>query len=366
MSFSSSEAWSWTVNGIVYYPATANGKNKPADTTAGPFPLTNFVHGYFADAHWHAEICKHIASWGFTVAAMDTFTGLFPFIYQGAADDALALAHWVENKSNTPGHWAEGLVSDADWSGFSHSMGACALTLMADAEPRIKALAACEPWWASSTVKGYDQSVLVIAASDDYVAPPSLNAEPFYANLKNTTRRAWALIQGAGHQGTMDFPSISQGSLDFSEQQRLHRHLVGAYLRAEIKGEENLWRDILGEGMNGEPVERESDGHDPVLWAATSTTQPGTAVLGLATMPDDLTFLLVSAAPTSMPTPWGTLGADPTLGVILGPSTLGSPGYLEAFVPLPSGLAGLPLWIQGFVLGMDQAELTRTANYILP
>ena len=365
VSFSAPEAWSNSVKGIVYYPATAEGPDQPADVTSGPYPLTSFVHGYFATAGFHSEICKHIASWGFTVAAMDTFTGIWPYVYQGAADDALALAHWIEDKSNTPGHWAFGLVSDADWSCFTHSMGGPASFLMADAEPRITALAPCQPWWASGTIKGYEHSVLVVAGSEDLVAPPVLHAEPLYANLGTAARRAWALVLGAGHQGTLDFPA-TLSSLDFAEQQRLHRHLVGAFLRAEIKGEENLWRDVLGEGLEGEPVERESDGPDPVLWAATSAVQSSAAVLGLATMPADTALLLVSAAPADLPTPWGVLGADPSLGIILGPTIQGAPGFTEVWAPLPPGLSGLTLWIQGFALGTDHASLSRTAAYILP
>lgn len=357
--------------GRVYYPALASGQGTPADTSGAPYPLHGFQHGWLGSPGTYDHICNHMATWGYVVASIGTETGIFASPANEAADTQ-AMMLWAEDQSrNEPGSFLAGMVSPtAPWSASGHSMGGSACQYLVGLEPRIDAVLALQPLYASSGTPGlalaaYPDALLVLAGSIDSVTPPGSNAFPYWNAATSTTRAHYLEVQGMGHLGSTDIPSTSE-PVPASEQQRLHRKIMVAFLEAEVRGNENAYGDLLGEGMTPEPVEFEADCEQPPLWARPGLSDPNALVAGLAGHAGDPAILALSAAPASIPTPFGLLGLDPALMLTLSSGPLDTSGVGEASIAVPPGLTGTPFWVQGLALYGGGGQLSATSLFQAP
>ena len=113
------------VKGRIFYPATQAGEFGPPATSAGPFPLAGFAHGWTEPVADYLPLLKHLASWGFVVTFVSTELGLWGEM-KAEAQDLQPLMHWTNDQSANPQHWLFQLVADGSWGALGHSMGGVA------------------------------------------------------------------------------------------------------------------------------------------------------------------------------------------------------------------------------------------------
>jgi len=349
------------VDARVYYPATVNGQNAPADPVGGPYPLMGFQHGWLGSAANYDNLCTHLASWGYVVSSTDTESGLFPD-RQAFARDTRAAMWWIEDESADPLSWLADMVDPiAPWSAMGHSMGGGTLSLLIGIEPRVRTIvglqAAQEPAGLAA-MRTFDGAAWWIAGSVDTLVPPS-GVHAWFEEAGMASRRDayWEVI-GMGHTGCTDSPSNGD-PLPGAEQFRVHRRIVTAVLECEVRGDENLLSTTLGAGAYGEPWSAESDCRIPPVWAIEGGASIFVGVAGRAGGRAALAWSLTLG---SYSTPYGPLGFDPRTAVRAASGLTGTDGVLEAALPPRGSWLGRTIGFAGIASGASRPPLLgRTA-----
>ncbi|MGZ4716903.1 MAG: alpha/beta hydrolase family protein [Acidimicrobiales bacterium] len=220
-------------------------------STAGPFPVVLFSHGYAAYPTLYAFLLTHLASWGFVVVAPDHVErGLLAAVTQCAkvADDAavlLAARDLAVQKSNDPTSVLSGTVDPSKVATVGHSAGAAAAVRTAE-DPSVATFVAldgggtgasptgttpttdangCIQQATTTTAPGSsttttafaagslpDKPGMLITGGNDQVIPLS-RLQPFYDAMSAPKRLV--VIDGAGHNSVTDICLIGadQGGL---------------------------------------------------------------------------------------------------------------------------------------------------------
>jgi len=362
VQFSHPLAAASTVYARIYYPAEAEGTDTPPRLADGPYPLVGFSHGYFAPPQFYSELCKHIASHGFVVASVGTEAGIIQFI-ERQARDTHAMLHWMEEQNGTAGAFFEGLLDDSEWAVIGHSNGCVANMMIPEWEEGVFATSiAMEPRMndlpALSTFSG---ALYVIAGSNDIVNPPANNAVPFYEAATSTRRRTYTVIEGAGHNGSLDFPS-AVNPLSHAEQHRLHRRLVTGLLQTELRGREDDCYHLFGGGAAEEPLSSLADCPQPILWTTLSETE---LCVGGASVPTYRWAIAagLGGAPFSSPNWFPAL--DPAHSRLLTKGIISPTGLGEVTATLPDE-SPLTLYIQGGAFSPLSVTWTRLVTLSTP
>ena len=345
----------------VYYPAEAEGTDTPPRVTDGPYPLIGFSHGYFAPPQFYSELCKHLASHGYVVASIGTEAGLFQSINR-QAHDTHALLYWMEEQDQLSGAFFEGLLDESEWAVVGHSNGCVANMKILEWDDRIKAAVAMEPRMNDMpSLSIFDGALHVIAGSNDIVNPPQNHAVPFYEEATSAARRTYTVIEGAGHNGSLDFPSAIN-PLSHSEQQRLHKRLVTGALQAEVRGQEDPCYHLFGGGAAGEPLTSEAVCQRPILWIHNGGSQ---LFIGGAGTPTLRWAVAGAVSTTSLGSSTWFPGLDPSGARLFDKTLLGPTGLREVATPLTSG-AGATLYLRGGLFTAGTPAWTRMTALTLP
>ncbi len=298
-----------TIRGRLYYPAATAGEDAAPDPSGGPFPLVAFQHGYLGRPENYDALCAHVAGWGFVVASTGTETGLFPDQPQYARDTR-SLLHYTDARASDPADPFFGMAADGPWAAAGHSMGGGVLPLLIGIEPRVRTIIGLQSAFVNDVrvdyLNAFTGNHYQIAGSVDRIVPPG-QVERYFDEATAARRSVYFEVQGMGHSGCTDDTPTNE-PLPAPEQQRLHRRLVTGLLRAELKGEENLYAEMLGEGIESEPVEFETRCPNPPLWVRPSADTPDALVVGTAGTPGDEVALAWSDQPASISTPYGEIG----------------------------------------------------------
>ena len=358
-----------TISARIYYPALAPGQNQPPDPVSGPYPLVGFLHGWLLDPDDYDDLCNHMATWGFLVASTGTETGLFPNHAQFARDTRSLLA-WIDAESQDPTSWLEAMAAPGEWAAVGHSMGGGTLNLLIGIETRVRLTLGLQPASegepAISNLKSFTGRAFQVSGTDDWIVPPAV-VRAWFDGAPAAARNFYFECQGIGHSGCTDNPDALGGSLPGSEQARIHRRLVAGILRAELKDEENLYVDVVGEGMAPEPVHRESNCSSPPYWTRMSAFQPNDLVAGLGGSPSGRALFLLALVPASIPTPYGMLGLDPSSLFLYGDLPLTAEGWTETGLKLPKAASGMVLHLQGgLFFSNGSGVLTRCTEVLVP
>lgn len=355
VSFAHPFAANPTVTGRVYYPALSNGQDATPDPSAGPFPVSAFLHGFLLSPDDYDELCTHAASWGFLVASIGTETGPgMNVVNQGK--DTRALLHWIESEGADPASFLSGMPAAAPWSAMGHSAGGRGLFELLAIESNVRNAAGLESFWPGplGTIGQFDGDLLIVAAADDGVTPPATNARLYYQGATGSVRRIYFELASGGHVGCTDAASGT-------EAHRLHRRSVTGFLRAESKGEEGLYSDLLGPGIAGEAVSVETICDDPILWSAS---EPGATLRsGMTGREFDSGVAVIGIQPASISTPFGTLGVLPLRRFPMTPFP--ATGIVEWSIAYPPSMAGQSALVQGLKLDGTGGTFTRVATVIL-
>jgi hypothetical protein len=198
----------------------------------------------------------------------------------------------------------------------------------------------------------------------DWIVPPATVYDWFREAL-SARRSLFYLVEGMGHTGCLDNPPDNK-PLPGPEQHRLHRRLVTGLLRAETFQEDDLFADLLGEGISVEPVRYQARCQDPPFWARTSAFQTGILVCGMAGIPKASAVMAWSLIPASIPTPFGQLGLDPGSATVFYTAPLNLLGRHEEDLPIQPAWSGKTLYLQGLLEGGSSGRLTRTVAVDVP
>ncbi len=362
VQFSHPLAANSTVLARIYYPAESEGTDTPPRLADGPYPLVGFSHGYFAPPQFYSELCKHLASHGFVVASIGTEAGLFQNVDR-QAHDTHALLYWMEEQSAMSGAFFEGVLDDSDWAVFGHSFGCVANMKILEWDDAFSVAVAMEPRMNDlPTLSTFDGVLHVIAGSNDIVNPPQNNAVPFYDEATATRRRTYTVIEGAGHNGPLDFPSAIN-PLSHAEQHRLHRRLVTGLLQTEVRGREDDCYHLFGGGAAGEPITSEAVCAQPILWVEVTGTD---LHVGGASVPDLRWAVAAGVGTTPFSSPRWFPGIDPQQARLLAKGLVAPNGLGETTTTLPTGGPATTLHIRGGAFSLGSVTWTRLATLSLP
>jgi predicted dienelactone hydrolase len=171
-------------------------ETRDAEACAGLYPLIGFSHGSGGDRRQSSFLCKHIASHGYVVGALDHSELVAPELARRpqTAEERLFIIH-TKIESRVPDvrflldqmlasdHLGPGLDVDRQRIGMvGHSFGGWTVLAAPDSEPRVKAVVALAPGGASQRRSGilpvslnFDWSrtvaMLLLAADDDAFLP---------------------------------------------------------------------------------------------------------------------------------------------------------------------------------------------------
>ena len=351
-----------TVQVRLWYPALTEGDDTEPDTANGPYPPVLFMHGYFAPPWFYGLLNRHLASYGLVVAAVGNQDGLLMNITR-FAQDGRALVHWVEAQANDPTHFLHDMVTPGPWAGLGHSNGGEALLRIQEGEDTFTTLALMEPrWYDSNQIPLFPGHVLTVASTHDIVNPTANHARRYFENLSAARRNLYGLVIGGGHNGSLDFPSSIVNPLPHAEQHRMHRRLVGGFLRAELlDGEDELFH-LFGSGVAGNPLESEGCSLDPAIWVrpgGPGGADDGGFLTGFAAYPG--AELMITAVAHGGPGPlFGSRGP----GLFFGTFVAASGSVEEHFALRPVLAPGTPIFVRGIV--SDPPAVTRTARFLIP
>ena len=352
-----------TVSGRIYYPDNANNQS---------FPLVAFMHGWIEPASDYDDLCEHIASWGYVVYSNDTETSIFGTLQAEAADTRAGL-QWVEDESQDPNSWLYGMTANQPWIAIGHSMGGAAVASFARLDSRVEYAILLEPYKGSllGNTDGafywfnrFEGSVLVIGADEDLTNSWSSQVKPWYNTSTSSSRKVWALIDGGDHFGCTD-PDIQglwgNGSLSGSEQHRVHRKLVTAFLLAEVENNENKYADLFN--TNYTTVEGSS--LDTPLWSIHNINN-NTIDLGTFSKPQNVVRLAVSPNTGSLQTNFGELFLDLTTLRVINRSLAPLEGVVTYSLPVRSSWSGSNLYFQALATSNGGGSLSSLSIISLP
>lgn len=229
------------VRARVYYPQSSEG----------PFPLVNFMHGFLSRPSDHDILCEHIASYGFVVASTSGTSGFSPDTFD-YAKDSRSILHAIEGLASQPGSWLEQIVEvGKDWAAIGHSMGGATLAFLVGLEPRVQTIIPLQPAApessAENNLRNFEGTSVWIAGSEDWICPPVVvrNGRNLCVSAK---RNLYVLVQGMGHSGCTDSLPNNE-PLPGNEQMDVHKRIVVSTLNAEMKGLEGYYEWVIGSSI---------------------------------------------------------------------------------------------------------------------
>ena len=210
-----------------------------------------FGHGYLSPIEPYQSTLEHLASWGITVVAPRSGSGLVPSHEAFGADlvaalDAVAVAAVADDWDGVPVDVTARAVG-------GHSMGGGAAVLAAAMDPSIRTVATLSAAdtrpsavEAAATV---EVPMLLVAASEDRITPVERHQRPIFEAANGPTQLR--IIEGGGHCGYLDEADLiglicGRSTLDAVAQRTLGQAALTAWLRSEAMGDaaafERAWQ----------------------------------------------------------------------------------------------------------------------------
>ncbi|MCH2112774.1 MAG: hypothetical protein MK213_07940 [Planctomycetes bacterium] len=239
------------VLGRIYYPAVEEEAGADAELSNGPYPLVAFMHGWLAVPENYDRLLLHLASWGFVVASIGTEVAVDGTM-RAESQDTQALLHWVAHQSKQENSWLSGMVAPGPWGASGHSMGGGACLNLIHIEPNVRAVAPLQPFIGrglggiQKALKGletWDGAVWFIAGGKDETCPTKM-VRYGYDLAKKAERKFWTEAIHMGHLGPCNYSPRTR-KLSGQAMLELHQNILSKFFLAELKGEENLYPDLL-------------------------------------------------------------------------------------------------------------------------
>lgn len=243
----------------VLVDADRNDREIPVDLRFDPGatearPLVVIGHGFAMTSGDYDDLSAELVAAGFTVALVDTESGLAPSHADFGLDMAFVAMHASEEISGD----LEGLISDV--SGLvGHSMGGGAAWLGAAAMGEsLRALVGWAPAETTPSALAAATDIaaptLVISGTADAIIPQATQHLPLFDALSPTTCRAFASLEEGGHCGFADSGTLCDlGEFGFSGMSRATQQfhtaaLTIAWLQHHLLGVPQAWTDFEAHG----------------------------------------------------------------------------------------------------------------------
>jgi dienelactone hydrolase len=169
--------------GTIYYPT---------DTSQGTFGAIAVSPGFLSPQAAIAWTGPRIASHGFVVITIDTFT---PFDFpSGRATQLKAALDYVRNTSTVRNR-----VDGTRLGVMGHSMGGGGTLEAARDNPTYQAAVALQPWDIFQAFNTVGVPSSIIGAQNDFIAPVSGHSEPFYEQIPAAAEKSYLEVAGADH-----------------------------------------------------------------------------------------------------------------------------------------------------------------------
>jgi dienelactone hydrolase len=163
----------------------------PADTSEGMFGAVAVSPGYTGTQASIAWLGPRLASQGFVVVTIDTFTGGDSPASRG--DQLLAALDQLQDTE------VADRVDPERLAVMGHSMGGGGSLEAAKDRPTLRAAVPLTPWNVDKTFPEVVTPTLVIGAEGDTVARVRLHAEPMYESLPARADKAYLELRDAAH-----------------------------------------------------------------------------------------------------------------------------------------------------------------------
>lgn len=238
-----------TFNAIIYYPATSEGSGTQIDTTAYPYPVIAFGHGFAMQTSYYTSLFKHLSSHGFIVIAPQ-----FPDVsHLQLAYDLIFCLSYIKSQNSNPQSIFYNKVNLEKTGLSGHSMGGGASLLASGIDTTISVvapLAAAETNPSAINSMNKIKSIIyLITAQNDGITPPSTNQIPMYNNASPI--KAIPIIKGANHTKFMDTRiwdwTDPRGYLSASEQLRITRIYLTSIFSLFLKEDTSNFKYAFGD-----------------------------------------------------------------------------------------------------------------------
>lgn len=239
----------------LYYPSTTEGFDTPLDPSGGPYPGIVLGHGFLSSPLNYEGNSRHLASWGYYVLAIGSYTGFFPDIPAYVADFSHGLTFLTDQNAN-PNSPLFGTVDTEAYGATGHSMGGGASIWATWRDPRIKALinlAAAETSPSAIDIMSeVNVPVALLAASEDIITPIGSNQQPMYDN--GNAPKLIPILLGADHCAfASEAVGCGLGQMTDERQVEITNRWLAAFFNLYLRGETlNAWY-VWGPGMVFDP-----------------------------------------------------------------------------------------------------------------
>jgi dienelactone hydrolase len=169
--------------GTIYYPT---------DTSQGTFGAVAVSPGFLSPQAAIAWTGPRIASHGFVVITIDTFTP-FDFPSGRATQLAAALTYLTQTSS------VRTRIDPNRLAVMGHSMGGGGTLEAARNDPKLQAAVALQPWDLFQTFNTVQVPSMIIGAQNDFIAGVTAHSEPFYESIPAASEKAYLEVAGADH-----------------------------------------------------------------------------------------------------------------------------------------------------------------------
>lgn len=252
LSFTDAGLSSPNVTVKIWYPGQSAGNNMPVAT--GQFPTVAFGHGFNLNYLDYAQLCGHLASWGYVVMSPDVQNGFSVSHEEFARELAACLNYMQAEGANAASDFYQHV--DTMTGVLGHSMGGGASGLVPSVFPSIDAvsgLAAAETNpSAIAALANYAGPYQIISGSADNTAPESSNQIPMYNAA--TGQKQWVSITGGAHCKFTDGNTIcdlvsSAGSVTRTFQIYLAKKYSTAFFNYNLKADNDALPFLCGDSL---------------------------------------------------------------------------------------------------------------------
>jgi predicted dienelactone hydrolase len=169
--------------GTIYYPSAS-----------GSYGVIAVCPGFTESSSVISWFAKRLATFGFVTIAMNT-NSVFDQPSSRATQLKAALDYMVNSSSST----IRARIDKNRRAVAGHSMGGGGTLIVSGQDLTLKAGIALEPYNSSKDFSNVSVPQLIIGADGDSIAPINTYATPMYNSLPGTTKKAYAVLNGATH-----------------------------------------------------------------------------------------------------------------------------------------------------------------------
>ncbi|MEE9912917.1 MAG: alpha/beta hydrolase [Deltaproteobacteria bacterium] len=183
---SSASVSSWVTGfggGTIYYPSTA-----------GSYGVIAVCPGFTGTSSSISWFARRLATHGFVTIAMNTNS-----IYDQPSSRATQLRAALNYMINSASSTVRSRIDSSRRGVAGHSMGGGGTLIASNQDSTLKVGVPMTPWNTSTNFSTVRVPQMIFGADGDTIAPYSSHARPFYNSIPTSTKKAYALLNGATH-----------------------------------------------------------------------------------------------------------------------------------------------------------------------